>query len=87
MYYDVIFRRLAALDRDITARAISVLNRTDPDLLKYMQYNIGQCDETRGENYKLAKEFSQQLLDNTCEVIGKPPLYKDGETPLIIIFF
>jgi len=42
MYYDVIFRRLATVDRDITARAISLLNRADPDLLIYMQYNINQ---------------------------------------------
>jgi len=79
MYYDVIFGRLATVDRDITARAISILNRADPDFLIYMQYNIDQCDVTRGENYKLAKEFGQQLLDNTKEVIGKPPVYKDGK--------
>jgi fatty acid synthase subunit alpha, fungi type len=79
MYYDVIFGRLATVDRDITARAISILNRADPDFLVYMQYNIDQCDATRGENYKLAKEFGQQLLDNTREVIGKPPVYKDGK--------
>jgi fatty acid synthase subunit alpha, fungi type len=71
MYYDVIFGRLVTVDRDITARAISLLDRADPDLLIYMQYNINQCDVTRGENYKLAKEFGQQLFDNTKEVIGK----------------
>jgi fatty acid synthase subunit alpha len=68
------FGRLATVDRDITARAIS-LNRADLDLLIYMQYNINQCDVTPGENYKLA---SQQPFDNTKEVIGKPPVYKDG---------
>ena len=79
MYYDVIFGRLTTVDRDITARAISLLNRADGELLKYMQYNIDHCDETRGEKYKLAKEFGQQLIDNTREVIDKPPLYKDGK--------
>ena len=79
MYYDVIFGRLTTVDRDITARAISLLNRADAELLKYMQYNIDHCDETRGEKYKLAKEFGQQLIDNTREVIDKPPLYKDGK--------
>ena len=83
MYYDVIFGRLATVDRDITARAISILNRADPDLLIYMQYNIDRCDITRGENYKLAKEFGQQLLENTREVLGKPPVYKDGKSSLI----
>jgi hypothetical protein len=29
MYYDVIFGRLATLDRDVTARAMSLLNRAD----------------------------------------------------------
>jgi fatty acid synthase subunit alpha len=84
MYYDVIFGRLATVDRDITARAISLLNRADPEFLVYMQYNIDQCDVTRGENYKLAKEFGQQLLDNTKEVIGKPPVYKDGKSLMVL---
>jgi fatty acid synthase subunit beta len=78
MYYDVLFGRLTTVDRDITARAISLLNRADAGLLSYMQYNIDHCDETRGEKYKLAKEFGQQLIDNTREVMDKRPIYKDG---------
>ena len=79
MYYDVIFGRLTTVDQDIMARAISLLNRADPALLTYMQYNIDHRDETRGEKYKLVKEFGQQLIDNTREVIDKPPVYKDGK--------
>jgi fatty acid synthase subunit beta len=78
-YSDVIFGRLTTVDRDISARAISLLNRADAPLLTYMQYNIDHCDETRGEKYKLAKEFGQQLIDNTREVMDKPSIYKDGE--------
>jgi fatty acid synthase subunit beta len=43
-----------------------------------MQYYIGHCDPKKGKNYKLAKEFGQKLIDNTWEVIGQSPLYKDG---------
>jgi fatty acid synthase subunit alpha len=80
MYYDIIFGRLTTVDREITARCIALLNRADPDMLKYMQYNIDQCDPSKGETYKLAKEFGQQLIDNTREVIGQPPVYKDGSS-------
>jgi fatty acid synthase subunit beta len=79
MYYDIIFGRLTTVDREITARCISLLNRADPDLLTYMQYNIDQCDASKGDTYQLAKQFGQQLIDNTREVIGMPPVYKDGE--------
>jgi fatty acid synthase subunit beta len=78
MYYDIIFGRLTTVDREITARCIALLNRADPDMLTYMQYHIDQCDPSKGDTYKLAKEFGQQLIDNTREVIGKPPVYKDG---------
>ena len=78
MYYDIIFGRLTTVDREITARCIALLNRADPDLLTYMQYNINQCDASKGETYKLAKQFGQQLIENTREVIGQPPVYKDG---------
>jgi fatty acid synthase subunit beta len=79
MYYDIIFGRLTTVDREITARCIALLNRADPDLLTYMQYNINQCDASKGETYQLAKQFGQQLIENTCEVIGQPPVYKDGK--------
>jgi len=80
MYYDIIFGRLTTMDREITARCISLLNCADPDLLTYMQYNIDQCDASKSDTYQLAKQFGQQLIDNTREVIGMPPVYKDGES-------
>ncbi|KAF9007571.1 fatty acid synthase [Cyathus striatus] len=81
MYYDIIFGRLTTVDREITARCIALLNRADPDMLRYMEFNINKCDPSKGENYRLAKEFGQQLIDNTREVIGKPPMYKDVTFP------
>jgi fatty acid synthase subunit alpha, fungi type len=48
-----------------------------------MQYHIDQCDATRGETYKLAKEFGQRLIDNCREAVGQPPLYKDGQLHFI----
>ncbi|KAF5337910.1 hypothetical protein D9758_013124 [Tetrapyrgos nigripes] len=81
MYYDIIFGRLTTVDRDITARCIALLNRADPEMLTYMQYNIDRCDPSKGETYKLAKEFGQQLIDNTKQVLGLPPVYKDVTFP------
>ncbi|EGN98830.1 hypothetical protein SERLA73DRAFT_168429 [Serpula lacrymans var. lacrymans S7.3] len=81
MYYDIIHGRLTTVDREITARCISLLNRADPELLAYMQYNIDQCDPGKGETYALAKQFGQQLIDNTREVLGQPPVYKDVTFP------
>ena len=68
-YYDIIFGRLTTVDHDITARAISLLNRADAGLLTYMQYNIDHCDETRGEKYKLAKEFGHRFVDTSSHIV------------------
>jgi fatty acid synthase subunit beta len=54
-------------------------------MLQFMQYNINQCDASKGETYRLAKEFGQKLIDNTREVVGKPPVYKDGAFPQCIV--
>lgn len=55
------------------------LNSTDESVpFRYMQYHIDNCDETKGETYRLAKELGQQLLDNCREALGQNPLYKDG---------
>jgi fatty acid synthase subunit alpha, fungi type len=85
MYYDSIFGRLTTVDREITARCIALLNRADPDMLQFMQYNINHCDASKGETYRLAKEFGQKLIDNTREVVGKPPVCKDGAFPQCIV--
>jgi len=79
MYYDIIHGNLKTIDREITARCIAILNRADPGLLRYMQYHIDRCDPSKGETYKLAKEFGRELIKNTQEVIGNPPMYKDGK--------
>ncbi|KZT29627.1 fatty acid synthase [Neolentinus lepideus HHB14362 ss-1] len=81
MFYDIIFGRLTAIDREITARCIAIMNRADPELITYMQYYIDRCDATRGETYALAKQFGQQLIDNCAEVLGQPPRYKDVTFP------
>ncbi|KAJ7762020.1 fatty acid synthase [Mycena maculata] len=81
MFYDIIFGRLTTVDRDITARCIRLMNRADPEVLAYMQYNIDHCDPNKGDNYKLAKQFGQQLIDNVREALGKPPVYKDVTFP------
>lgn len=78
MFYDIIFGRLTTVDREITARCIAIMNRADPELVTYMQYHIDQVDPSRGETYRLAKQFGQQLIDNCREVVAQPPLYKDG---------
>ncbi|KII85134.1 hypothetical protein PLICRDRAFT_45274 [Plicaturopsis crispa FD-325 SS-3] len=81
MYYDIIFGRLTTVDREITARCINILNRADPELVTYMQFYIDRTDPTRGETYQLAKKFGQQLIDNTKEILGQPPVYKDVTFP------
>ena len=79
MFYNIFFGGLTTVDREITARCIAFMNRADPSLLAYMQYYIDNCDPDRGHTYKLAKEFGQRLIDNCREVVGQPPMYKDGE--------
>ncbi|KAF8632253.1 hypothetical protein AX15_002000 [Amanita polypyramis BW_CC] len=81
MYYDIIFGRLKTVDREITARCIALMNRADEHTLRYMQYYIDRCDASKGETYRLAKEFGQQLINNTKEVLGRPPVYKDVTFP------
>jgi len=79
MWYDIIHGKLTTVDREITARCIDILNRADPDLYQFMQYSVNACDPTLGENYALAKQFGQQLIENCREVVNSAPLYKDGE--------
>jgi len=81
MYYDIIFGRLQAIDREIVSQCIRIMNRSNPTLLEFMQYHMDNCPTERGETYQLAKELGQQLIENCREVLDSPPAYKDVSVP------
>ena len=81
MYYDIIFGRLKAVDREIVGQCIRIMNRSNPLLLDFMQYHIDNCPTERGETYQLAKELGEQLIENCKEVINEAPVYKNVGVP------
>ena len=81
MFYDIIFGRLETVDRDITAQCLRIMNRSNPGLISYMQHYIDACPTEKGENYALAKELGQILINNCREAVAEPPLYKDVTFP------
>ncbi|KAH0541501.1 hypothetical protein FGG08_004042 [Glutinoglossum americanum] len=81
MYYDIIFGRLKAVDREIVSQCIRMMNRSNPTLLEFMQYHIDNCPADRGETYQLAKVLGQQLIENCKDVLGVAPVYKDVSIP------
>ena len=81
MYYDIIFGRLKAVDREIVSQCIRIMNRSSPTLLEFMQYHIDNCPTERGETYQLAKELGEQLIENCKDVIDQSPVYKDVAIP------
>ena len=81
MYFDIIFGRLKAVDREIVSQCIRIMNRSNPTLLEFMQYHIDNCPTERGETYALAKELGQQLIENCKEVLNLSPVYKDVAVP------
>ncbi|CAP67324.1 uncharacterized protein PODANS_1_23310 [Podospora anserina S mat+] len=81
MYYDIIFGRLQAVDREIVGKSIRIMNRSNPALLEFMQYHIDNCPTERGETYQLAKELGAMLIENCKEVLTADPVYKDVAVP------
>ena len=79
MFYDIIFSHLTTVDHEITVHCMSLLNCADPELLTSMQHHINQVDPSKGKTYQLAKQFGQQSIESTWEIIGQPPMYKDGK--------
>ncbi|KAA8909923.1 hypothetical protein TRICI_004308 [Trichomonascus ciferrii] len=81
MFYDIIFGRLSNVDREIVARCISIMNRSNPALIDFMQYHMDHVPTHKGETYKLAQELGLQLLENCKEVLESDPVYKDVNYP------
>ncbi|KAJ2630931.1 fatty acid synthase alpha subunit Lsd1 [Coemansia sp. RSA 1290] len=81
LYYEILFGRLTEVDREITSQCIRLMNRANPALMRYMAYNIANTDESRGETYKLAREYAQMLYENCELALNHSPVYKDVDFP------
>ncbi|EAZ62811.2 Fatty acid synthase subunit alpha Includes: Acyl carrier 3-oxoacyl-[acyl-carrier-protein] reductase (Beta-ketoacyl reductase) 3-oxoacyl-[acyl-carrier-protein] synthase (Beta-ketoacyl synthase) [Scheffersomyces stipitis CBS 6054] len=77
MYFDIIFGKLTSIDRETIDQCIQIMNRSNPTLIKFMQYHIDHCPEYKGETYQLAKKLGQQLIDNCKQTATADPVYKD----------
>lgn len=77
MYFDIIFGRLTYIDRETISQCIQIMNRSNPTLIKFMQYHIDHVPEYRGETYKLVKKLGEQLIENCKQTIDAAPVYKD----------
>ncbi|KAJ9060861.1 fatty acid synthase alpha subunit Lsd1 [Entomophthora muscae] len=81
LYYDFVFGRLTAVDRDVMAQCIHLMNRSDKHLVEFMQYIISKCPKDKNENYRTAKEFGTLLISNVQQTLDHPPVYKDVNFP------
>ena len=81
MWYEIIFGKLAIIDREVTAKCLSIMNRAHPKLIDYMRYNVEKCAGDKGETYRLAKEFGQSLIENCVSVLSEKPYYKNVAIP------
>jgi fatty acid synthase subunit alpha len=77
MYFDIIFGKLTSVDRETIQQCIQIMNRSNPTLIKFMQYHMDHCPEYKGETYKLAKKLGQLLIDNCKQTLDQDPVYKD----------
>lgn len=77
MYFDIIFGKLTEVDRETINQCIQIMNRSNPTLVKFMQYHIDHVPEYKGETYQLAKKLGQQLIDNCQQVLQVDPAFKD----------
>ncbi|KAI7866261.1 fatty acid synthase [Spinellus fusiger] len=81
MWYDMIFGKLTIVDREVTAKCLTIMNRSYPQLLDYMRYTVENCAEDKGETYRIAKKFGQALIENCVEVLAENPVYKNVTIP------
>ncbi|KAJ2162492.1 fatty acid synthase alpha subunit Lsd1 [Coemansia sp. RSA 552] len=81
LYYEILFGRLTEVDREITSQCIRLMNRANPALMRYMAYHIATTDESKGETYKLARDYAKMLYENCELAVNHPPVYKDVDFP------
>lgn len=81
LYFEIIHGVLKNVDREVVSEAINIMNRSNETLIKFMEYHVSHTDESKGDNYKLAKSLGEQLIENCKQVIDMDPVYKDITKP------
>ncbi|KAJ1674527.1 fatty acid synthase alpha subunit Lsd1, partial [Spiromyces aspiralis] len=81
LYYEILFGKTTEVDRQVTSRAIHLMNRANETLLRYMKYRLDNTDVTKGESYKRAHDLGLMLYENCREALSHSPVYKDVGYP------
>ncbi|ONH68727.1 Fatty acid synthase subunit alpha [Cyberlindnera fabianii] len=81
LYFEIIHGLLKRVDRQLVSEAINIMNRSNNALIKFMEYHINKAQHKEGENYTLANELGQQLIENCKAVLDIDPVYKDISYP------
>lgn len=73
----------SALSRELTAKCISIINRSDPDLVEFMQAQLSTINPSKGPTYELLDYFGAELVANCKEAVatGQAPLWKEVYAP------
>ncbi|KDN47731.1 thiolase-like protein [Tilletiaria anomala UBC 951] len=71
----------SALSRELTAKCISIINRADPDLVRFMKAQLAKVNPEQGPTYALLDHFGAELVANCEEAIGTPPVWKEVHAP------
>jgi fatty acid synthase subunit alpha len=82
LYFEIIHGLLNRVDRELVSEAINIMNRSNASLIKFMEYHINKAKDKTDENYILAHELGNQLIDNCKQVMDIDPVYKDISYPL-----
>lgn len=82
LYYELLFGRLVNVDRDVTAKCLHVMNRSNRDLLEFMEYHIFKSPEMlKGdgsvEAYNLTRKYGEMLIKQVRDSLNVSPRYKD----------
>ncbi len=80
--YDIIYGRLTAIDRDVVATCVPVINRSDDALVNHTNFVMERCKKTpNSAKHALVWELGQPLLGACRNGAAEPPVFWDMHYP------
>ncbi|KAH6867587.1 hypothetical protein B0T10DRAFT_502320 [Thelonectria olida] len=81
LYFDIVLGNVRVVNAETVGLFVRMMNRSNANLVKFMEYHISHCPTERGETYELAKALGEQLLAKCKDALDKPPVYVDVTAP------
>jgi hypothetical protein len=78
LFQDIVLGKITDVDRNVTARCISIINRATDDVLAAIQFLCGTLQNRSGTRFEIWRRLGNILIENCRQSLNEKAICKTG---------